>query len=106
MPMVGLAVASRVDEDVGDILSITHLEVAAADLGQGVVACAIRASGVEAEDELPELGAPEARGQVEVLALDVVDHDRAPETQERRDDEPHSFAASWRCGDQDVAILS
>ena len=96
MPMVGLLVARGVNQDVGDVLSIPHLRVAGADLGQGVVAGAVGPGGIEPEDELAELRATEAGGQVEVLALDVMDHYRAAKAQEGRDHHAHALAAPWR----------
>ena len=101
LPVVApLERALRVDQDVGDVLDVPHLAVAAAHLQQRVVGVRGRAGRVEAQ-HAAEPRAPAGR-QRPVLALDVVDDRAARPGQQRRDDEADALAAARRREAQDV----
>src|SRR6516225_1222527 len=84
----------RIDKDVGDVLDIAHLGVSAPDLEQRVVSRGYRIGGIEEEDA-SEARAP-ARGQLPVLALDVVDDCGPRPGEQRRDDESDALARPGR----------
>ncbi len=72
LPMVSpLQRALRIDQDVGDVLDVADLAIAAADLEQRVVGGARRVGRIE-QQHAPE-ARPPAGGELPVLALDVVD---------------------------------
>ena len=72
LPMIAaLERAFGIDEDVGDILGVPYLAVAFADLEKRVIGRACLIGRVEQEHG-PKARAP-AGGQLEILALDVVD---------------------------------
>jgi hypothetical protein len=80
----------RIDQNVRDVLDIAHLGVSAPDLEQRVVSRRFGVGRIEEEDA-GEACAP-TRGQLPVLALDVVD-DRGPRPGEQRgDNETHALA--------------
>jgi hypothetical protein len=75
----------RIDQNVRDVLDIAHFGVSAPDLEQRVVSRGFRVGRIEEEDA-GEPRAP-ARGQLPVLALDIVDDCGPRPGEQRRDDE-------------------
>ena len=76
LPVVPLFEAAfGIDEDVGDVLDVAHLPLAAAHLEQRIVGRRLRIGRIE-QEHAAVLGA-EAGGELPVLALDVVDDRRA-----------------------------
>ena len=84
--------AFGIDENVGNVLDIADLAIAAPHLEQRVVGRARRVGRIE-QQHAPEAGPPSG-GQRPVLALDVVDDGRAGPGQQCRDDEPDALARS------------
>ncbi len=100
-PMVALVeTAFRIDEDVGDVLDVAHLPLAAAHFQQRIVGRGFRVGRVE-EQHAAVLRA-EAGGELPVLTLDVVDDGRPRPGQQRRDDEADAFARTCRGKAQDM----
>ena len=101
LPVVALLQrAFRIDQDVGDVLDVAHFVRPAADLQQRIVGFAVRIGRIE-QDDAAEAGAPTGR-QAVVLALDVVDDERAGPGQQGRDDETHALARPGGRETQDV----
>ena len=101
LPVVSpLQRALGIDQNVGDVLDVADLPLAAADLQQGIVGGARRVGRIE-QQHAAEPGAP-AGGQRPVLALDVVDDRGAGPGQQRRDDEADAFAGAGRREAQDM----
>ena len=84
----------RIDQDVGDVLDVAYLGVAAAHFEQRIVPGRSRIGRIE-QQHAAEAGTP-ARRQLPVLTLDVVDDGRTRPGQKRRDDQ--SDALSRRVG--------
>src|SRR5689334_19072622 len=71
-PMIAaLESAFGIDENVGNILGVTHLVVALTDLKQRIIGCARWIRRIEQEHG-SKAGTP-ARGQLEILPLNVMD---------------------------------
>ena len=83
--------ALRVDQDVGDVLHVANLRVPAPNLQQRVVSRTLRVGGIEAQHPA-DTGAA-GRGQLPVLALDVVDDQRARPGEERGHYQAHPLPA-------------
>ena len=91
LPVVALlALALGVDEDVGDVLHVADLAVAAADLEQRVEAH--RVARGRLEPPAPRELAPPTGGERPELLLDVVDEGGGLPVQQRRDDGADAFA--------------
>ena len=101
LPVVALlALALRVDEDVGDVLHVADLAVAAPDLEQRVEPHRVARGRLEppAARELP----PPAGGQRPELLLDVVDEGGGLPVQQGRDDDADALARARGREDDDV----
>ncbi|QYU70876.1 acetyl-CoA carboxylase biotin carboxylase subunit [Leptolyngbya sp. 15MV] len=83
-----------IDQDVGDVLDVAHLAIAAADLEQRVVGGTRWVGWVEQQHTAE--ARPPAGGELPVLALDVVHDGRARPGQQRRHDEAHALAGARR----------
>ncbi|MNV52982.1 hypothetical protein D3C71_1451010 [compost metagenome] len=83
-----------VDENVGDVLNVAHLERSRPHLHQGVVGGALRIGRIEHQDG-SKAGAPSG-GQGPVLALDVVNERRAAPGQEGRHHQTDALARAGR----------
>src|ERR1700753_2955538 len=83
-----------IDENIGDILRVSYLAVTFADFEQGIVGSARRVGWIEQQNG-PKPRTPTG-GQLEVLALDVVDDRRVRPRQEGRDDKADAFAGPRR----------
>ena len=90
----------RIDQDVGDVLDVANLSVAAAHLHQRIVGGARPVRRVEFQNRADTRAA--RRGQDPVLTLDVMDDERVRPGQQRRDHEPDALAAPGRCKAQHV----
>ena len=86
--------ALRVDQNIGDVLDVTHLPFAAAHFKQRVVRGALRIRRIE-QQHGSETGPP-AGSQSPVLAFDVVDDRRSRPGQEGWNDQADALAASGR----------
>src|ERR1700689_806603 len=89
----------RIDQNVGDVLSVTNFARTLADFEYRVVGCRARIRWIE-QQTVREPRAP-ARRELPILALDVVDDDGVPAGQERWDHDP-AFAAAGRTEYDDV----
>ena len=90
----------RVDQDISDILDVAHLPFAAANFQQRIVGRRLRISRIEQQNAA--VSGPETRGQVPVLALDIV-HDAATRPgQERRYYQANALARPGRRETQHV----
>jgi len=100
-PVVALLqCAFGVHQDVGDVLHVAYLVVAAPHFEQRVVCGRLRIGRVE-QQAVAEAAAP-AGGEVPVLALDVVDDGGAKPGQQRRNDQAHALAGARGCEGQSV----
>ncbi len=86
--------AFGIDQDVGDVLDVAHLGVAAPHFEQRVVGGGIGVGRVE-QEHAAEARAP-AGGQLPVLALDVVDDRGARPGEQGRDDQADALAGPGR----------
>ncbi len=84
--------AFGVDQDVGDVLDVADLTLAAAHLQQRIVSGASCIGGIELQH--PAKASPPTGGQLPVLALNVMNDGRAWPGEERRHNEPHALARS------------
>ena len=101
LPVVAaLQRAFGVDQDVGDVLDVADLAIAAAHLQQRIVGVRVRAGRIELQHPA-EARAP-ARRHGPVLALDVVHDGAAGPGEQRRHDEANALAASRGREAQDV----
>ena len=95
LPMIAaLERAFGINQNVGDILRVAHLAVAFADLEQRIVGGARRIGRIEQEHR-SKPGAP-AGGQLEILALDVVDDRGIRPRQQGWDDKTDTLARPGR----------
>src|SRR3546814_5342246 len=94
-PVISLLEAAfRIDQHIGDILNVAHFPFAAPDFEQRIIGGRGAVGGIEEQDAA--VLRAKARGELPVLALDVVD-DATPRPGEQcRDDEPDTLARS--CG--------
>ena len=86
--------AFGVDEDVGNVLDVAHLPLAAAHLEQRIVGRGLWVGWVE--EQHAAMACPETRGKLPVLALDVVDDGRAGPGQQRRHHQADALARTCR----------
>ena len=101
LPMVpALQGSLGIDQDVGNVLDVTHLPLPATDLQQGIVGGRRCVRRIEQQDTT--MLATKPRCQLEVLSFDIVDDRAAGPRQERRHYEPDALAAARRCKTQDV----
>src|SRR6185437_2031500 len=95
LPMIAaLEGAFGVNENIGYVLRVTYLAIALADLEERIVRRAGRVCRIEKEHG-PKPRSP-TRGQLVILALDVVDDRRMRPSQESRDDKADALPGSGR----------
>ena len=91
LPVVPLFEAAfGIDQDIGDVLDVADLPLAAPNLQQRIVGGRLRVGRIE-QQHATMLGA-EAGSELPVLALDVMDDRRTRPGQKRRDDEADALA--------------
>src|SRR5258705_3889476 len=94
-PMIAaLERRSGINENVGDILRVTYLAVAFADFKQRIIGCASGIGRIEQEHG-PKPRTPTG-GQLEILALDVVDDCGIRPCQEGWDDQTDALPGPRR----------
>jgi hypothetical protein len=95
LPMIApLQRAFWIDEDVGDVLNVAHLVLAAAGLQERIVPGGARIGRIK-QQVMREASPPPGR-ELPVLALDVVDDGRPRPPEQRRNDEADALARSGR----------
>jgi len=101
LPMVApVAGAFGIDQDVGDVLDVADLVLAAAHFEERVEAGGLRVGRIE-QQAVGEAAAP-AGSQLPVLALDVADDGGAGPGQQRRHHQADALAGPGRRDSQDV----
>ena len=95
-----VARAFGIDQDVGDVLHVAHLVLAAAHFEQRIEAGGAGIGGIE-QQAVGEAAAP-AGGELPVLALDVVDDGGPGPAQQRRHHQAHALAGARRRHGEDV----
>ena len=77
LPVIALFQGSfRIDEHVRNVLDIAHLPFTAANLQQRIIGGRSSVGRIEQQD--PAMLGAETRGQIPVLALDVMNNDNYP----------------------------
>jgi hypothetical protein len=95
LPMVSFFErAFRIDQHIGDVLDVAYLPLAAPDFEQWIVSRGFWIGRIEQHHAAMQRA--EARGELPVLALDVVDDGRSRPGEQGRDDEAHPLAGSCR----------
>src|SRR5579871_4750516 len=89
-----------IDQNIGDILRVSYLAVTFANFEQWIVGSARRVGWIEQQNG-PKPRTPTG-GQLEILALDVVDDRRIRPCQKGRNDEADALAGPRRRKAQDM----
>lgn len=83
-----------IDEDIRHVLGVSYFAITTANLKKGIVGRACRVCRVE-QEYISKARAP-SRGQLEILALDIVDDHRARPSQKSWNDQADPLARTGR----------
>src|ERR1700709_1808458 len=83
-----------IHQDIGDVLDVAHFPFPASDFQQWIVRCRLRVGRVEQQHAA--MPSTEARSQVPVLALDIMDNATARPSQKGWHHQTDTLAGSGR----------